>query len=115
MRNARPSTDAIVNSGSSICFTVPTKTRTKLAGDIPNTTAESSAANRHDVPGADSQLKLYMAAYGVVAFTTGAVWLTWLCNPGHANLIVCISRLALTGLVAHTRTKATSSRYGSHA
>jgi len=48
----------MVNSGSSICFTVPAKTRPKRPGAIPSSSAESIAANRHDVPGAESQANL---------------------------------------------------------
>src|SRR6266851_8049031 len=100
----------MVNSGSIICFTVRMNTRPNRAGDMPSSSAERIAANRQAVPGAESQLKLYIAPYGAGALATGGIWLIWLCNPGQASLTVCNSRDALIGLAAHSNTNTNSRR-----
>src|ERR1035441_1300237 len=54
-------------------------------GPIPEKAAASSDANMHDVPEADSQLKLNIAAYFAGVETTGGMRRIWLCSPGHAK------------------------------
>src|SRR5579859_7614437 len=100
----------MVSSGSIICLTVRMKTRPNRAGDMPSRRAERIAAKRQAVPGAESQAKLYIAAYGEGALATGGIWLIWLCNPGQAILMVCISSDVLIGLAAQSKTKTTSSK-----
>src|SRR5580704_16337978 len=110
MTKASASTDAMVTSGSIICLDVRRNTRPNRAGDMPSRRADRIAANKQAVPGAESQAKVYIAPYGDGTFTTGGIWLIWLCNAGQANFMVCNSRPALIGLAAHSKTKTTSRR-----
>ena len=65
-----------------------------------------------DVPEADSQLKLNIAAYFAGARTTGGMRRISLCNPGHANEIEALFRIAANGGYPQASTKTTSSAYG---
>src|SRR5882724_7386390 len=111
MRNARASTSQIVTIGRTIWREVVATMRPSLAGDTRNTIAEANVANRHEVPAAASQLNTYIAAYGEGFAVTGGIRITWLCSPGHGNVMVARFTHALTGSASrpHISTKITSS------
>src|ERR1700761_5670887 len=79
------------------------------AGFIPAKIAASSEAHMQDVPDADSQLKLNMAAYLVGTRATGGMRRISLCSPGHAKEIDTLFRIAAKGGKPQASTKTTSS------
>src|ERR1700690_1212786 len=86
--------------------------RPSALGFMPEKAAASSEANMQDVPDADSQLKLNIAAYFAGARRTGGMRRISLCNPGHANEIDALFRIAVNGGYPQASTNATSSAYG---
>src|SRR5580658_4089428 len=65
-----------------------------------------------DVPEADSQFKLKMAAYGDTLAVTGGTRAIRLCKPGHAiGMLTEFKGLAM-GTQPHSRTHSTNNRYG---
>ena len=81
-------------------------------GFMPAKAAASSDAPMHEVPEADSQLKVNFAAYGVGTRTIGGMRRISLCSPGHAKEIDTRFRIAANGGNPQASTKTTSSAYG---
>src|ERR1700733_5540885 len=77
------------------------------AGPMPEKRAASSAASMQEVPEAESQLKLKMAAYLVGAAATGGIRRIWLCRPGQGKVWDTLLRCAAMGGYPQARTKTT--------
>ena len=59
-----------------------------------------STANMQEVPEAESQLKLKMAAYLAGAGTTGGMRRIWLCRPGQGKAMEALLRMATKGWIS---------------
>src|ERR1019366_4542261 len=84
-------------------------------GLMPAKAAASSDAHMQDVPEADIQLKLNIAAYFAGVRTTGGMRRISLCSPGHGKEIDARLRIAAKAGYPQASTKTTSSAYGIHA
>src|SRR5438067_2423944 len=91
------------------------KTPQNAPGDIRRHTADSIDANIADVPEAESQLNVNIAAYFEGAATTGGILRMRLWRAGQGNFTETASRCTRTLGYPQRRTKSTSSAYGSHA
>src|SRR5579872_3066920 len=69
----------------------------RARGFMPENAAARSEASMHEVPDAESQLKLNMAAYFAGARTTGGMRRISLCRPGQGNAMEARLRMAVNG------------------
>src|SRR5271168_5258560 len=97
MTKAMASMDATVTVGLMSLMAMDLRTEMKSESRILQKMAERIAANMQDVPEAENQLRLKMAAYLAGLETTGGMRRMWLCRPGQGRATVALLRRATMG------------------
>src|SRR5436309_683134 len=104
--------EATVIVGRISLFATDSRMRTNSPARMRQKSAARIEAPMHEVPEAESQLKLNFAAYGVDPATTGGMRRISLCRPGQANVSEPRFSSAVIGGYPHASTNTTSSAYG---